>query len=90
LVSGLRLGPWMDEVYKEHSVCSDAKWVSDSWQTIVQVSWTEHGVTTVRLWMAYGRGFKSREEAEREALASARKWIDEGKPESNLPASATH
>jgi hypothetical protein len=38
LVSGLPLGPWMDEVYKEHFIRTDAKGSSEGWSATVQVS----------------------------------------------------
>ena len=85
MVSGLHLGPWMDEVYKEHSIRTDAKGTVDGWRSIVQVAWSENGVTKVRLWLAFGHGFTSRAQAEREARYVAKKWIDEGKPEIETP-----
>jgi hypothetical protein len=75
----------MDEVYKQHFIRTDARGSADGWRSIVQVSWKEHGVTKVRLWMNLGHGFTSRAQAEREARSIAKKWIDGGKPEIETP-----
>ena len=89
MVSGLQLGPWMDEVYKQHFIRTDAKGTDDGWRSIVQVSWQEDGVTKVRVWTNNGRCFKLRAEAESEARSVARKWIDGGKLEIDILAVET-
>jgi hypothetical protein len=90
LVSSLHLGPWMDEVYNEHSIRADAEGAPDGWHSVVQVSWKEDGVTKVKLWIDARSSFTSRARAESEGRSAARRWIDEGKPENETPSFANY
>jgi hypothetical protein len=78
----------MEEIYKEHIIRPGARRVPHStteWQPTVQISWREGSSDFVKTWTEsdFKRDFPTKEEAEREGLLFAKKWIDDGNQISN-------
>ena len=71
----------MDEDYKGHNIRSVPRHLPDShrWTSHVVVNWTAGSREEFRQFEVK-RGFATEEEAEREGLTFAKKWIDDGKP----------
>ena len=74
----------MEETYKEHFIRSGARRMRNSaeWKPIAQIRWREGSNDFVKTWTEsdFKRDFPTKEEAEREGLLFAKKWIDDGKP----------
>jgi hypothetical protein len=70
----------MDEDYKGHHIRSVPRHLPDSnrWTAHVVINWT--GSRKEIRQFEVKRGFATQEEAEREGLIFAKKWIDDGKP----------
>ena len=70
----------MDEDYKGHHIRSVPRQLPESlrWTSHVVINWTA-GRNEFREFEVK-RGFATEEEAEREGLTFAKKWIDDGKP----------
>jgi hypothetical protein len=77
----------MDEHYKSHSIHVVALFYAYSkkyFRPSAKVIWSEGGIQRfMPLIFDDDVDFPTREEAERYALEHAKKWIDEGKPESS-------
>jgi hypothetical protein len=72
----------MDEDYKGHHIQSVPRHLlpdSNRWTAHVVINWTVRSREQFREFDVK-RGFATQEEAEREGLAFAKKWIDDGKP----------
>ena len=71
----------MDEDYKEHHIRSVPRQLPEGlrWTAHVVINWTD-GSRQVQTVFEVKRGFATQEEAEREGLTFAKKWIDDGKP----------
>jgi hypothetical protein len=71
----------MDEDYKGYHIRSVPRQLPDSrrWTSHVVLNWTD-GSRQVQTVFEVKRGFATQEEAEREGLTYAKKWIDDGKP----------
>jgi hypothetical protein len=71
----------MDEDYKGHHIRSVPRQLLESgrWTSHVVINCTERSREEFRQFEVK-RGFATQEEAEREGLIFAKKWIDEGKP----------
>ena len=72
----------MDDVYKGHHIQSVPKHLlpdSNRWTAHVVINWAVRSREQFREFDVK-RGFATQEEAEREALEFAKKWIDDGKP----------
>jgi hypothetical protein len=69
------------ENYKGHHIWSVPRQLPDSrrWTSHVVINWTD-GSRQVQAVFEVKRGFAIQEEAEREGLTFAKKWIDDGKP----------
>jgi hypothetical protein len=71
----------MDEDYKGHHIRSVPRQLPESrrWTAHVVINWTVRSREEFRQF-EIKRGFATQEEAEREGLTFAKKWIDDGKP----------
>jgi hypothetical protein len=72
----------MDEDYKGHHIQSLPRHLlpdSNRWTVHVVINWMARSREQFREFEVK-RGFATQEEAEREGLAFAKKWIDDGKP----------
>ena len=71
----------MDEDYKGHHIQSVPRQLPDSrrWTSHVVINWTARSREEFRQFEVK-HGFATEEEAEREGLTFAKKWIDDGKP----------
>ena len=72
----------MDEDYKGHHIQSVPRHLlpdSERWTAQVLINWTDVYRKHFRRFDVK-RGFATQEEAEREGLTFAKKWIDDGKP----------
>ena len=74
----------MEEIYKGHKITASAWQLTDmltqKWQPKVTIMWSE-GVRKLIKYPPITKYFSTQVEAEREALAFAKKWIDDGKPD---------
>ena len=72
----------MEETYKTHKILASSWQLADSrhWEPRVHVSWSESGERKEKP-LVFTRPCSSEEQAEREGLELAKKWIDDGKPE---------
>jgi hypothetical protein len=70
----------MDENYKGHNIAASAWQLADTqeWQPKLTIMWTE-GVRKLMIYPQITKYFPTQIEAEREGLAFAKKWIDDGK-----------
>jgi hypothetical protein len=71
----------MDAEYKGHHIRSVPRQLPESnrWTSHVVINWTAR--SREESWQfEVKRGFATQEEAEREGLTFAKKWIDDGKP----------
>jgi len=71
----------MHEDYNGHHIQSVPRQLPDSnhWSSHVVINWTAGSREEFRQFDVK-RGFATQEEAERERLGFAKKWIDDGKP----------
>ena len=71
----------MEEDYKGHRIRSVPRHLAESnrWTSHVVIEWTARSREEFRQFEVK-RGFATEEEAEREGLTFAKKWIDDGKP----------
>jgi hypothetical protein len=71
----------MDEDYKRHHIQSVPRQLPESrrWTAHVVINWIADSREQFRQF-EIKRGFATQEEAEREGLTFAKKWIDNGKP----------
>ena len=74
----------MEEIYKGHKITASAWRLTDrltqKWQPKVTIMWSE-GVRQLIKYPQITKYFSTQVEAEREGLAFAKKWIDDGKPD---------
>ena len=72
----------MEEIYKGHNITALAWQVTDTheWQPKLMVIWNEAGKEYIK-YPNFGRFFPASREAQEYALAFAKRWIDEGKPD---------
>lgn len=75
----------MEESYRDHKIISSTWQLGESghWEPRVQVIWNEAGKQKEKA-LVFTRSFSSAEDAQREGLRLAQKWIDDGKPELRL------
>ncbi len=71
----------MDEDYKGHHIRSVPRQLPEGlrWTSHVVINWTERSRQAQAVFEVK-RGFATQEEAEREGVTFAKKWIDNGKP----------
>lgn len=73
-------GGKMNELYKDHHICSGARPVPDSteWKPTVEICWVEGPMEFMKRWMEYdfARSCATERLAEIEAHVFAREWID--------------
>jgi hypothetical protein len=71
----------MDEDYKGHHIRSMPRQLPEGlrWTSHVVINWTERSRQAQAVFEVK-RGFATQEEAEREGVTFAKKWIDDGKP----------
>jgi hypothetical protein len=73
----------MNELYKEHYICSGAKPIANTteWKPTVEVRWAEGPFDFMKRWMDYEftRSCATEKLAEIEAHLFAREWIDDRK-----------
>jgi len=72
----------LEEVYKGHNITALARQLTDSheWQPTVMIRWSD-GVRKPIKYLQITKYFPTQAEADREGLAFANKWIDDGKPD---------
>jgi len=72
----------MDELYKGHHITVLARRLTDSqeWQPKLMIRWSEGDRKLIK-YRQIIKHFPTQVEADREGLASAKKWIDDGKPD---------
>lgn len=72
---------FMEENYKGHDITASAWQITDTqrWQPKLAIIWREGSNEAIK-YPVITKYFSTRVEAEREGLAFAKKWIDDGKP----------
>ena len=71
----------MEEIYKGHTIVASAWEILDTqqWQPTIHITWHEKSSQALKA-PVITTFFATREQAESEGLALAKKWIDDGKP----------
>ena len=71
----------MDEDYKGHHIRSVPRQLPEGlrWTSHVVINWSDSS-RQIQTVFEVKRGFATQEEADREGLTFAKKWIDDGKP----------
>jgi hypothetical protein len=71
--------------YKDHHIEVSASTVRDpaGWAAHIFVSYTEHGKSVLKS-LRMDQTFATPKEAETAGIEFAKKWIDDGKPDTNL------